>query len=64
MTRHVLDHRSPSEGERVKQFVEIARRAGAEEAHPTIRALSERSREAGAGQRLAEFLRIQRGWTV
>jgi hypothetical protein len=58
MTRHLADHRTPSEGGRVKQFLRIARA----EASGLWMRLARRPRMMGTGnRRLVEYARIERG---
>ncbi|WP_201743995.1 hypothetical protein [Paragemmobacter ruber] len=52
MSKHVADKRSPSTGSRVKQFMRLSR---------TPRETWHRPRGAAGGQRLLQFLRIERG---
>ncbi len=58
MTRHLTDHRAPSEGSRVKHFLRIART----EASVLWMHLARRPRLMGTGnRRLVEYARIARG---
>jgi hypothetical protein len=52
MTRHIADHRSPSQGGRVRHFLRIAR-AGRGGWH--------RAETPAGNRRLVEFCRIARG---
>lgn len=61
MARHVADKRAPSDGGRVKAFVAVERRQGAEEGHPAVKALAQREQTRGSGARVRQFLRIARG---
>ncbi|MFN3936818.1 MAG: hypothetical protein ACK4KW_04490 [Gemmobacter sp.] len=61
MTRHVADKRAPSDGGRVRAFVDVARKSGAEETHPAVQTLAKRSVPREEGRRFLEFLRIARG---
>lgn len=61
MTRHLTDHRAPTEGGRVKHFMRIAR----VEASVLWMRLAKRPRLTGAGnRRLVEYARIARGRSV
>ncbi|MDO9524170.1 MAG: hypothetical protein Q7J57_01305 [Gemmobacter sp.] len=64
MTRHVADKRTPSDGGRTKAFLDIERKQGAEEAHPSVQALTRRTRGASGSEGLRQFLRIARGRDV
>ncbi len=55
MTRHLADHRTPSQGGRLRHFLRIAR------GEPR---LWHRSEAAASNRRLVEFCRIARGITV
>lgn len=58
MTRHLADHRKPSEGGRLKHFLRIARA----EASGLWMLLARRPRMTGQGnRRLVEYARIARG---
>ncbi|GHD98412.1 hypothetical protein U879_11000 [Defluviimonas sp. 20V17] len=62
MSRHPIDHRTPSGGVRVMQFARLAREQGGEGSHPTIRALTRRAPDRAARDvRVAEYARIGRG---
>ncbi len=57
MSRHLADHRAPSDGGRAKHFLRLARDAGS-----LWRRLWQRPRaEPTEGRRVAEFVRIDRG---
>jgi hypothetical protein len=56
MTRHLADHRRPSEGGRVKHFLRIAR----VEVSTLWQALARRPRATG-NRRMVEYARIARG---
>ena len=64
MTRPAADHRTSSEGNRLKRFVEIEKIHGAEGSHPSARALHERSKKRDDGAKVREFARIERGRTT
>lgn len=58
MSRHLADHRTPSGGGRMKNFLRIARAEGSMLWHSLMRM----PRPMGAGNRRAlEFIRIERG---
>jgi hypothetical protein len=58
MTRHLADHRTPSEGGRLTHFLRIARA----EASMLWMRLAKRPRLTGTGnRRLVEYARIARG---
>lgn len=52
MSKHLADHRKPSQGGRVKHFLRIARSA---------RETWHRPHTTATGRRVVEFLRIDRG---
>lgn len=57
MTRHLADHRTPSQGGRMKHFLRIAREAGS-----VWRRLWKAPRaEHAEGRAVVEFARIERG---
>ena len=55
MTKHLADHRKPSSGTRVKQFLRLAR---------SPRETWKVAREGSGSARVVQFLRIARGRTV
>ena len=55
MTRHLIDHRSPSQGSRVRHFMRLSR-AESPAWH--------RSESFTGNSRLVHYCRIARGWTV
>jgi hypothetical protein len=55
MTRHIADHRSPSQGGRLKHYLRIARSGGR---------IWHRSESPASNRRLVEFCRIARGLTA
>ncbi len=58
MTRHLADHRKPSQGGRVKHFLRIARA----EASDLWQRMAQRPRGPVEGnRRLVEYVRIARG---
>lgn len=65
MSRHLTDHREPSDGSRVKNFTQLDRETGAEGSHPAAQALNRRpAGRTERNARLAEFTRIDRGRTA
>lgn len=61
MTKHLADHRTPSQGGRLKHFLRIARN----KSEDMWRTTWQRSREAGRGnRRVVEYIRIERGRDV
>lgn len=62
MTRHLADHRKPSQGARLREFVMLDRAQGKEGSHPASVSLLQRPKGlAETNRRLTEFLRIARG---
>ena len=62
MSRHPVDHRSPSDGARTEHFAQVERRSGEAGSHPAIRALHRRPVVRGAGDaRVPAYARIERG---
>lgn len=61
MTKHLVDHRSPSQGGRFKNFVNVEKNSGEEGSHPASRKLAKRSVERSDARRMQEYLRIERG---
>ena len=55
MTRHLIDHRSPSQGSRVRHFMRLSR---------AERPAWHRSESFTGNSRLVHYCRIARGWTV
>jgi hypothetical protein len=62
MTRHIADTRSASGAGKTQAFFEIARRE--REVHPATMELLRRPRPEGEKERVAAFLRIERGRTA
>ncbi len=63
MSRHIVDHRAAPEAGKLKRFVELERLSGDEGSHRAVQELARRAAGAGAAsRRMAEFLRIDRGW--
>ena len=58
MSRHLADHRSPSDGSRMRNFMRLARDRS-ERMWEEVRRKS--PSEAEPGRRTAEFARIERG---
>ncbi len=57
MSRHIADHRTPSDGGRVKYFLRLTREAGV-----IWRRLWQRPQAMpSGGRRVVEFVRIERG---
>jgi hypothetical protein len=56
MTRHLADHRSPSDGGRVRHFLRLAREGGG-----IWKRLARAPRRHDGSRRVLEFLRIARG---
>jgi hypothetical protein len=61
MTKHLADHRSPSQGGRVKNFVNVEKLSGDEGSHPASKKLAKRGVERSDTRRMQEYLRIERG---
>lgn len=62
MSRHPIDHRTPSDGGRVKQFVRLARELGGEGSHPAVQALTRRpAGRVAKNVKVAEYARIGHG---
>lgn len=64
MTKHLTDHRSPSDTARKLHFWAIGRRADMDTPHPAIRALTQRAQDRNDGPRVQHYLRIERGVTA
>lgn len=63
MSRHLADHQIPSQGERVKRFVQVERTQGPEGSHPSVKELTRRAADRPEkSSRFREFMRIARGW--
>jgi hypothetical protein len=60
MSKHLADHRSPSDGGRAKNFVAVERKSGAEGSHPASQEVTRRAKDRNDGRRMQEFLRIDR----
>ncbi len=60
MSRHLADKRAPSDGGRVKHFLQIARKEGSN----LWRRLTRATRAPQGGRRTAEYARIERGREV
>jgi hypothetical protein len=63
MARHIVDHRSASEGGRLKNYIEVEKAHGTEGSHPATKALHERPTERDDAAKLREYSRIERGET-
>jgi len=61
MSRHLADKRAPTDGGRVKAFIDVERRQATEGAHPALEQLARREQTRGDGRRVQEYLRIERG---
>jgi len=62
MSRHPVDHQSPSEGGRAKAYAEIERQKGEEGSHPASKALHRRPVERDeTDKRVEEYTRIEKG---
>lgn len=61
MTRHIADRRMPTSGDKTRAFLEIARK---QSPHPAVTALARQPRAARKGEKMAQFLRIDRGRTT
>lgn len=62
MSRHPVDHQTPSESGRTGPFLDIERQQGAAGSHPSVRALHRRPAERDAlNPRLEEYARIEKG---
>lgn len=64
MSRHLADHNAPSDGGRVRHFVDVERKQGDEGTHPASKALRRRPQARNTVRRTEEFLRIDRGRTA
>lgn len=61
MTKHLADHRTPSQGGRLQHFLRIAR----DRSEDVWRAAWQRTRETDGGhRRVVEYVRIARGRQV
>ncbi|HCZ00730.1 MAG: hypothetical protein A3D16_05755 [Rhodobacterales bacterium RIFCSPHIGHO2_02_FULL_62_130] len=61
MTKHLADHRTPSQGGRLKHFLRIAR----DRSEEVWRTAWQRNRETDGGhRRVVEYVRIARGRQV
>lgn len=62
MSRHPVDHQSPSEGGRARNYSEIERTKGEEGSHPSARALHRRPADRSESDpRVEEYTRIEKG---
>jgi hypothetical protein len=62
MTKHLADHRTAPNAPRQKHFWALARHE--DSTHPAVRALTRRPKEWDEGQRIENYLRIDRGHTA
>lgn len=62
MSRHPVDHQSPSDGTRTEQFLDIERQSGEEGSHPAAKALHRRPADRSkTDPRVEEYTRIEKG---
>ena len=62
MSRHPVDHRSPSDGGRTEHFAQVERQSGEEGSHPATKALHRRPAERSkTDPRVPEYTRIEKG---
>jgi hypothetical protein len=61
MSKHLADHRTASDGGRVKHFLNLEKQNGEEGSHPATRQVASRPVERSDARRMEEFLRIERG---
>lgn len=58
MSRHITDRRTPTTGDKTRAFLDLARK---DTPHPATKVLARKPREQGTGNRVVQFLRIERG---
>jgi hypothetical protein len=63
MTKHIADHRTPSDISRRKHFWALDK-FGEDSPHPAVKILTQRPQDRTDGPRLQHFLRIARGQTA
>lgn len=61
MSRHIVDRRKPSEGGRLKHYVEVEKTHGEDGSHPAARALHARPVKRDEAAKLRAYFRIERG---
>lgn len=61
MTKHLADHRKPSDTPRRTNFWAIEKRGEKAPLHIAVRTLSQRPQPRSDGLRLQQYLRIERG---
>ena len=64
MGKHITDHADTMSSARMKQFLEIERKSGADGANPAAKVVHRQTLTRVAGKRLKEFARIDRGETA
>ncbi len=64
MSRHLADHRSQSDGGRLKHFYRIEKAEGGDSNHDAGRMLHKRHLARAGARRLEHYLRIERGITA
>ena len=60
MSKHIADHRVPSDGGRARNFVAVERKSGAEGSHPASREVTRRAKDRNDARRMQEYLRIDK----